>query len=186
MFNLDETILKALESALSPTEVLVFRILAERAGEDDLCHITVRELSEIAGKSQISVRKATASLKDKGCLAIIPQKGKDGSTKANTYRVYIDLDLLQELHFEKSRPRERQPRGTGKPKRKVSKTMDNWGSSENETMKGYLIFALEILKEERPEITDEDIQSVLLKINRATDTLTADEAHKYYLNSQFL
>ena len=59
----------------------------------------------------------------------------------------------------------------------------NWGFNyENETMKGYVLYALKMIKENQPELqlSDEQKQALFNGLRWATSDLTAQEAFDYY------
>ena len=61
--------------------------------------------------------------------------------------------------------------------------IENWGFNyENETMKGYVLYALRQIKKEAPELelTTEQKDVLLKALNWATSDLTAQEAYQYY------
>ena len=61
--------------------------------------------------------------------------------------------------------------------------IDNWGFNyENETMKGYVLYALKTIRENQPELqlSDEQREALLTGLNWATSDLTAQEAYEYY------
>ena len=64
--------------------------------------------------------------------------------------------------------------------------IENWGFNyENETMKGYVLYALAQIKRQEPKLQlSDDQKEILLKaINWATSDLTAQEAYQYYCNN---
>ena len=70
--------------------------------------------------------------------------------------------------------------------RKENQTMpeiDNWGFNyENETMKGYVLYALKLMSKDYPELklSEEQKKLLLNALNWATDDKTAQEAYEYY------
>ena len=61
--------------------------------------------------------------------------------------------------------------------------IENWGFNyENETMKGYVLYALKMIQENQPELqlSDEQKENLLKALNWATSDLTAQEAYEYY------
>lgn len=61
--------------------------------------------------------------------------------------------------------------------------VENWGFNyENETMKGYVLYALKEIRKEAPELQLSDEQKDILfkALNWATSDLTAQEAFEYY------
>lgn len=64
--------------------------------------------------------------------------------------------------------------------------IENWGfRSENEVMKGYVLYALKMVKENEPELqlSAEQKEALLRGLNWATSDLTAQEAYDYYCKS---
>lgn len=64
--------------------------------------------------------------------------------------------------------------------------IENWGFNyENETMKGYVLYALKMIRENEPELqlTAEQKDALLRGLNWATSDLTAQEAYDYYCKS---
>lgn len=64
--------------------------------------------------------------------------------------------------------------------------IENWGFNyENETMKGYVLYALKQIRMEAPELqlSDEQKEILLNALNWATSDLTAQEAYDYYVKS---
>ena len=61
--------------------------------------------------------------------------------------------------------------------------IDNWGfNCENETMKGYVLYALKMIRENQPELqlSDEQRKALFAGLNWATSDMTAQEAYDYY------
>lgn len=61
--------------------------------------------------------------------------------------------------------------------------IENWGFNyENETMKGYVLYALKLIEKHEPEhkLSDEQKEALLRGLNWATDDLTAQEAFDFY------
>ena len=61
--------------------------------------------------------------------------------------------------------------------------IENWGFNyENETAKGYLLYAIELLRrnESRDVISDELKDKLLCSMDWAFDEKTAEEAYQYY------
>lgn len=61
--------------------------------------------------------------------------------------------------------------------------IDNWGYNyENETMKGYVLYALKMIKENQPELqlSEDQRQALFAGLNWATSDMTAQEAFEYY------
>jgi len=64
--------------------------------------------------------------------------------------------------------------------------IENWGfRSENEVMKGYVLYALKMIRENEPELqlSAEQKDALLRGLNWATSDLTAQEAYDYYCKS---
>ena len=64
--------------------------------------------------------------------------------------------------------------------------IDNWGYNyENESMKGYILYALKMIKENEPELqlTEEQKTALFNGLRWATSDLTAEEAYNYYCNN---
>lgn len=64
--------------------------------------------------------------------------------------------------------------------------VENWGYNyENESMKGYVLYALKLIEKEEPKakLTADQKQALLNALNWATSDLTAQEAFDYYCNS---
>lgn len=64
--------------------------------------------------------------------------------------------------------------------------IENWGFNyENETMKGYVLYALKMIQENQPELqlSDEQRKALFAGLNWATSDLTAQEAYDYYIKS---
>lgn len=64
--------------------------------------------------------------------------------------------------------------------------IDNWGYNyENESMKGYVLYALKMIKENEPELqlTEEQKTALFNGLRWATSDLTAEEAYNYYCNN---
>lgn len=64
--------------------------------------------------------------------------------------------------------------------------IENWGfRSENEVMKGYIIYALKMIKENEPELqlTEAQQKALFAGLNWATSDLTAQEAYNVYIKS---
>ena len=64
--------------------------------------------------------------------------------------------------------------------------IDNWGYNyENETMKGYVLYALKMIKENQPELqlSDEQRKALFAGLNWASLNLTAQEAYDYYVKN---
>lgn len=64
--------------------------------------------------------------------------------------------------------------------------IENWGFNyENETMKGYVLYALNQITKNEPELrlTDEQKTVLLNALSWATSDLTAQEAFEYYCNN---
>ena len=62
--------------------------------------------------------------------------------------------------------------------------IENWGFNyENETMKGYVLYALKMIRENQPELqlSDEQRKALFAGLNWATSDLTAQEAYEYYV-----
>jgi len=61
--------------------------------------------------------------------------------------------------------------------------IENWGFNyENETMKGYVLYALKLLEKDEPEhkLSDEQKEALLRGLSWATSDLTAQEAFDFY------
>lgn len=61
--------------------------------------------------------------------------------------------------------------------------IDNWGFNyENETMKGYVLYALKMIRENQPELqlSEEQKDALFNGLRWATSDLTAQEAYEYY------
>ena len=61
--------------------------------------------------------------------------------------------------------------------------IDNWGYNyENESMKGYVLYALKMIKENEPglQLSKEQQDALMRGLNWATSDLTAQEAYEYY------
>ena len=61
--------------------------------------------------------------------------------------------------------------------------IDNWGFNyENETMKGYVLYALKEIEKNVPglKLSDEQQEILFKSLNWATSELTAQEAYEYY------
>ena len=61
--------------------------------------------------------------------------------------------------------------------------IENWGFNyENETMKGYVLYALKMIRENQPELqlSDEQKKALFGGLRWATSDLTAQEAYEYY------
>ena len=59
----------------------------------------------------------------------------------------------------------------------------NWGFNyENETMKGYVLYALKEIQKNQPELqlSDEQRKALFAGLNWATSDMTAQEAFDYY------
>ena len=66
------------------------------------------------------------------------------------------------------------------------KKIENWGfKNENEVMKGYVLYALKMIKENEPELqlTAEQKDALMRGLNWATSDLTAQEAYELYCKS---
>lgn len=64
--------------------------------------------------------------------------------------------------------------------------MGNWTRDERDAMKGYVIYAAQqMFKDEIEDFTEVYLNEMLQKLNSATDSMTADEARRYYLNSEY-
>lgn len=64
--------------------------------------------------------------------------------------------------------------------------IENWGfRSENEVMKGYVLYALRMIQENQPELqlSDEQRKALFSGLNWATSDLTAQEAYDLYVKS---
>ena len=64
--------------------------------------------------------------------------------------------------------------------------IENWGwRSENEVMKGYVLYALKMIAENEPEqqLTSEQKDALMRGLNWATSDLTAQEAYDHYIKS---
>ena len=64
--------------------------------------------------------------------------------------------------------------------------IENWGFNyENETMKGYVLYALKMIKENEPELqlSAEQKDALMRGLNWATSDLTAQEAYELYCKS---
>ena len=64
--------------------------------------------------------------------------------------------------------------------------IENWGfKCENEVMKGYVLYALKMIKENQPELqlSDEQKSALFNGLRWATSDLTAQEAYEYYCNN---
>ena len=64
--------------------------------------------------------------------------------------------------------------------------IDNWGFNyENETMMGYVMYALKLIEKYDPKqkLTPEQKASLLNALSWATSDLTAQEAYEYHLNN---
>lgn len=60
----------------------------------------------------------------------------------------------------------------------------NWGFNyENETMKGYVLYAFKMVAENEPEfkLSDGQRKALMRGLNWATSDLTAKEAYNYYV-----
>lgn len=60
----------------------------------------------------------------------------------------------------------------------------NWGFNyENETMKGYVLYAFKMVAENEPEfkLSDDQRKALMRGLNWATSDLTAKEAYDYYV-----
>lgn len=69
--------------------------------------------------------------------------------------------------------------------------IENWGNSENQIMKGYVIWAFEHLMEKEwttkkeYRFSKEDLSNLLVSLSTACDEMTAQQAHDYYVNSKY-
>ena len=64
--------------------------------------------------------------------------------------------------------------------------MRNWSSTENEAMRGYIVYAGKLLTEDSESgFTDDHLRMILRKLFRATDEMTAEQARNFYLNSEY-
>ena len=62
----------------------------------------------------------------------------------------------------------------------------NWSGEENDSMRGYLIYAGELLLgDSESDFTEVNLKELLRKLSRATDDLTAEQARQYYLDSEY-
>ena len=63
--------------------------------------------------------------------------------------------------------------------------IDNWTGEENAVMKGYVLYALKLIKTYSPknELTDKQKDALMQMLSWATDDLMAQEAYEYYLNN---
>lgn len=64
--------------------------------------------------------------------------------------------------------------------------IENWGfRSENEVMKGYVLYALKMIKENQPELqlSEDQRKALFAGLNWATSDLTAQEAYDFYIKS---
>lgn len=64
--------------------------------------------------------------------------------------------------------------------------IDNWGFNyENETMKGYVLYALKMIRENQPELqlSDEQREALFNGLRWATSDLTAQEAYDFWCNN---
>ena len=62
--------------------------------------------------------------------------------------------------------------------------IENWGFNyENETMKGYVLYALKMIQENEPEqqLSEDQKKALMRGLNWATSDLTAQEAYEYYV-----
>lgn len=59
----------------------------------------------------------------------------------------------------------------------------NWGGEENNVMKGYVLYALQLIESHCPECTlsDEQKDSLMRALSWAADDMTASEAYDYYI-----
>ena len=65
--------------------------------------------------------------------------------------------------------------------------IENWGfNSENEVMKGYILYALKEMEKNEPQhkLTAEQKAALFNGLRWATSDLTAEEAYNYYCNNQ--
>lgn len=89
----------------------------------------------------------------------------------------ISDDELKELY------REKKAKGDEKM---ILPEIENWGfACENEVMKGYVLYALEEMKRNTPELQLSEAQkdALMVALNWATSDMTAQEAYKYYLEN---
>ena len=64
--------------------------------------------------------------------------------------------------------------------------IENWGfKSENEVMKGYILYALREIEKNSPKdkLTDEQKKALFNGLSWATSDMTAQEAYNYYCNN---
>ena len=64
--------------------------------------------------------------------------------------------------------------------------IENWGANyENESMKGYVLYAIKEIEQYEPKLKLTDAQKdILLKaLSLATDDMTAEQAYSYYCNN---
>ena len=60
----------------------------------------------------------------------------------------------------------------------------NWGSNyENESMKGYILYALNAIKRDQPklQLSEEQCEALFNGLRWATSEMTAHDAYEYYL-----
>ncbi len=65
-------------------------------------------------------------------------------------------------------------------------TIENWGfKSENEVMKGYVLYALNEIEKNEPELalSDEQRKALFNGLRWATSDMTAEEAYNYYVKN---
>ena len=63
--------------------------------------------------------------------------------------------------------------------------MNNWSGNENDVMRGYVVLAGQMLINDNVGFTEEHLKALLRKLYRSTDEMTADQAYRYYQNSEF-
>lgn len=64
--------------------------------------------------------------------------------------------------------------------------IENWGFNyENETMKGYVLYALKQIEKNEPELSlsDEQKKALLNGLRWATSELTAQDAYEFWCNN---
>ncbi len=64
-----------------------------------------------------------------------------------------------------------------------TEAVQNWSGDENTVMKGYVLYALNLMESHCSEcaLTDEQKESLLTALSWATDDMTASEAYDYYI-----
>ena len=71
-----------------------------------------------------------------------------------------------------------------KEKESTKIEIENWGGTDNQVMKGYILHAFNKWNEEYPEqsISKEALENLMMGLRWATENMTAEEAYNYYLS----